>query len=504
MRSKFLAHRFQTAIEALRNRQEKNFLTTLNSTLFTNPSVIQQCKITEILVYAPPILTISGSRQRYGIATIKVTAKIYEQVGGAAERVIATRSVRAVLNQAPYPGSGPIQSCNELSARGNFAAHWGLVTSVGQMDLNSNLDAKVSSGIPWYSPYRIIAQDNNLDGTLQTSTSTATPDDQDHDGTLDFNDWMSGQVEDPWIRFWSETFVLSNGGSITPGCSGADCQPDPWFDGATNTFSLSTTDHSNMVQNVQTDLCPEYEYAIFKSMAQTGNQNSYYYASDGAGTSTFKLNGSGSSVDMVTATSGKTGLFFFDTATNSPPVDADSNGTYDNLTNPVVISGGGFQSGGLIYLNANFASSGSGTVALQRQLIAPAEPYIDTNSNGVYDSDEFFVDLNYPVTAAGNYTVNGMYRVADGYTRQDPSVDAATSGKYSADINFYGIFFTNGAWDAQGNWVYFGSFVTKSGTYGNGNAGTPDVYFDERIAKGTWPPSELGLPKTIITAWMTQ
>src|SRR5262249_1160114 len=165
---------------------EKNYLNTLNSTLFGSfPTPLQQTKVTEILVYGPPMLTISGVRTRYGIATIKVTAKVYEQVGGAAERTIATRSVRAVLNQAPHPASGPIQSCNELQAKGNFAAHWGLVTAVGTMNLNSNLDNKVDSGIPWYNRGRIIARDMNLDGTLQTDLVTATPDDQDHDGTLD-------------------------------------------------------------------------------------------------------------------------------------------------------------------------------------------------------------------------------------------------------------------------------------------------------------------------------
>ena len=68
----------------------------------------------------------------------------------------------------------------------------------------------------------------------------------------------------------------------------------------------------------------------------------------------------------------------------------------------------------------------------------------------------------------------------------------------------YGILFINGAYDAQGNWIYFGSIVTHAGMYGNGGSGTPDIYFDERIAKGTWPPASLGLPKTVVTAWMTQ
>src|SRR5262249_13972032 len=134
---------------------EKNYLNTLNNTLFgAFPTPLQQSKITDILVYGPPMLTIGGVRTRYGIATIKVTAKVFEQVGGTAERAIATRTVTAVLNQAPYPASGPIQSCNTLDARGNFSAHWGLVTSVGTMNLNSNLNNKIDSGIPWYNAGR--------------------------------------------------------------------------------------------------------------------------------------------------------------------------------------------------------------------------------------------------------------------------------------------------------------------------------------------------------------
>lgn len=484
---------------------EKNYLNSLNSSLFgAFPTPLQQSKVTEILVYGPPMLPISGVRTRYGIATVKVTAKVFEQVGGPAERAIASRTVTAVLNQAPYPASGPIQSCAQLDAHGNFAAHWGLVTSVGTMNLNSNLDNKIDSGIPWYNASRIIARDMNLDGTLSTSLVTATPDDQDHDGTLDWDDWVSGpNVEDPWLRFWSEGPILSNSSALTPGCVTSDCQPMPFFQ-PPSTFGTGSTDHSNMIMNISLSLCPTYEYAIFKALSQDGNHNCYYYSSDGPGTSTFKLNGSGASIDAIAATNNKTGLFFFDTTTNSAPVDADANGTYDNLTGDVSISGGGYTTGGLIYLNANFATSGSGSVSAQRQLVAPAEPYIDANANGVYDNDEYFVDLNYPATRTGTYSVNGLGRVIDGDTRQDPAVDAGTAGKWNTDINMYGIMYINGKYDAQGNWIYFGSIVTKNGTYGNGGSGTPDIYFDERIVKGTWPPPELGLPRTIITAWSTQ
>ena len=57
---------------------------------------------------------------------------------------------------------------------------------------------------------------------------------------------------------------------------------------------------------------------------------------------TYKLNGSGASITMKDATDGNKGLYFFDTATNTSPVDADGNGSYDNLSDAVTLSGGGY------------------------------------------------------------------------------------------------------------------------------------------------------------------
>src|SRR5262249_34400207 len=153
--------------------------------------------------------------------------------------------------------------------------------------------------------------------------------------------------------------------------------------------------------------------------------------------------------------------------TNSEPVDADGDGTYDNVTAEVDLSGQGFATGGFVYLNANFRTTGNGNTTL-RQLIAPAEPYVDANGNGKYDPDEWFVDLTYPAVYDGTYGKNGMHRVIDGYTRQDPSVDAGPEGKYDEGINVYGVFYIAGVYDAQGNWLYFGSVVTKTGMTASG------------------------------------
>jgi hypothetical protein len=68
-------------------------------------------------------------------------------------------------------------------------------------------------------------------------------------------------------------------------------------------------------------------------------------------------------------------------------------------------------------------------------------------------------------------------------------------------INWDGVIYTSGTWDATGNGNFFGSIVTRMGV--TGSAGTADVWFDERLIKGQWPPPELTLPRTMVTVWQT-
>jgi len=478
---------------------ETAFLTTLNATLFTNfPAPGQLGRISRIDVYGPPMVSISGTLTRYGIATIKVTAGIYEYVGTASERRIATRVAKAVINEAPYTGpGGPLQSGAGIDQNGNFAPHWGKVTAVTSVDL-ANLPDKVDSGIPWYSRNVMMQRDNNGDGTFGASKVVPYDDydDRDRDGTNDFDDWLAnaGNVEDPWLRFWAEgTFT---GEPCSP--NAINCQPHPYTG---NPSGAGASDHSNLVANVDTPTFPEFNYQLWKNVAQSGAQGVYYYASDGAGSGTYKLAGSGTSVSMRTATDGNAGLFFFDTATNTAPVDADSNGIYDNLADAVSISGGGYSATGFIFMNSDFRTTGNGS-ASNRTIYAPSEPYIDANGNGQYDSTEYFIDLTYPNSVNGTYAKNGFHREADGYTRQIPYSDAAADGHYSVSCNLYGVLYTNGAYNAKGNWIYYGSVVTKEGMV-TGSAGTPDIYFDERLVTGGWPPADMGIPRTIITAWET-
>jgi len=399
---------------------EVAYLATLNATLFSNfPTPGQQGRISRIDVYGPPMISIGGTLTRYGIATIKVTAGVYEFVGTAQERRIATRVAKAVLNEAPYTGpGGPLQSGSGVNATGDFAAHWGKVTSVGNMSLHSNA-GKWGAGMPWYNRSQFIQRDNDGDGsTLDTdaddrvnSSGVATP-----DGTNDFDYWLAhgNSIEDPWLRYWVESSFMNQT------CAGSNCQPFAW----TGAPSGNGVDHSNIFMNVDTSTFPDFNYQLWKNVAQSGAQNVFYYASDGAGTGTYKLNGSGASVSMPTATDGKTGVFFFDTATNTAPVDTNGDNSYDNLSDAVSISGGGYATTGFIFMNSDFRTTGNGS-ASNRTIYAPSEPYIDTNGNGQYDSTEYFLDLTYPNSINGGYAKNGLRRTAEWMRSRPADAQAA-------------------------------------------------------------------------------
>ena len=62
-------------------------------------------------------------RTRYGIATIQVTAVKHRM--GPTSRVIDEQTVRAVLNEIPFPVPvGAIEAAGAIDENGNFGTHW--------------------------------------------------------------------------------------------------------------------------------------------------------------------------------------------------------------------------------------------------------------------------------------------------------------------------------------------------------------------------------------------
>lgn len=450
-------------------------LDTINNTLFPNyPSPFLRGRITRIEIYAPPIVSIGGSATRMGIATVKVTAGVFIHPGTASERQIATRIVKAVVNEIPVPGPvGPLQACSTLAYTGAFDIHWGTGSSMGNANIPTSLDVKCNTGMPYAlnDPFTYI----NGGPTL---ASWATS--------------KNGQsIEDPWFKFVS-------GGAIDE-ATNTNPQPWPW-----NAATPIDAEHSNLFQHTVIN-CPTFDYNLWKSIAQSGMKNNFYFKwVSGAN---FSLDGTGPSTSFETLTDGRVGIMFFDTQDGIQP---DVSGT--NLTPAVSIAGGGWDTAGFLYVNASdFSTTGSGS-GVTRTVIPPGEPF---DGSG-------FVNFDYPSSLTGGYTIRDG--TVNFETFQDPvtgdwyctdaSVCNATTRTpagvpvrdnyglpFQAGISVYGVMYIAGTFTAQGNANYYGSVVAQRGVLDG--AGTPQFYFDERLIKGEWPPKGMNIPRVVVSSWQT-
>jgi hypothetical protein len=151
----------------------KTFLDNLNNLMF--PDTSEAGRITEIRVYAPPIVggtKVNGYYQpnvgdRYGVATVKVIATKFDKKGNA----IAQRAVTEVVTEFPFPGpSGPIQSNASIKTNGSFEVYWGEVSA----QLNLTLKNPVA-GLPWVDAYHRVEFEYGYDSTQPwTPTHTYT------------------------------------------------------------------------------------------------------------------------------------------------------------------------------------------------------------------------------------------------------------------------------------------------------------------------------------------
>jgi len=466
----------------------------LNASLFTDQ--VNTGRIQRIDFYAPPIIIVNGQPQRYGIATVKVTAAKFRNLSKAGStwvttptsRQMAVRVVKMVLNEAPYPGpGGPLQSCSSLSTNGAFAVHWGATTAIMDASISTSetqLKARAPQSVPWAN------QSSYISGT--------------HLDLANANSWYKRRIgttiDDPWFKLLSgSTFNPPLDPNTSPGNL---VQPYPY-----DPNNPLADDNSNLIQHSVVS-CPSFDYHLWKQVAQSGFSNAHYLVWAGAGDS-FRENGVGAAQSFAAWTrSNRGGLYFFDTADGAPP---DPNGA--NLTDEVSLtSADNWHGGGFIFLNAaNLRQTGIASNGVNRVLYPPGEPYVDANGNRAWDPNEQYVNLHYMTTPTGAATVD------PNAAPQTASVVPVTGETFSyttstgrddnglpllKQINWDGVIYTSGTWDAQGNGTFFGSVVTYRGVIG-GTGGTPDIWFDERLIKGLWPPPDLNLPRTMVTVWQT-
>ena len=63
-----------------------------------------------------------------------------------------------------------------------------------------------------------------------------------------------------------------------------------------------------------------------------------------------------------------------------------------------------------------------------------------------------------------------------------------------------GVFYAEGQFGSAGSAHYFGSLMFEKDVVA---AGTPNIWFDEKLIKGAWPPGNFGFPRVYITTYET-
>jgi len=463
----------------------QSHLDTINAALFgVFPAPTLRARIQRIEIYSPPIISIGGVNTRMGIATVKVTGGVVMYPGTAQERQIATRVVKAVVNEMPLPGpGGPIQSCSTIDTGGSLGIHWGPATSATDFSINAAaLNVKAFTGMPYSDndPYSYYSSGGN---TLATWAA--------------FHAAAGDYVDDPWYK------ILAGGALNGIGSPPAPSDTEPWkftYPGDTH------LDHSNLFQNTPTN-CPMFDYNQWKAIAQSGVKNTYYFKH--VSTDTFQLDGVGSAQSFDTWTTGRTGLMFFDTANGKDP----NNGGGGSLS-PAVSVGAAWNSGGIMYLNAADFSTTGNNAGVSRFIVPPGEPW---DASG-------FVNLDYqsgfPSDTGANPGIQ-IISIAQPHTTTNtttgevwctdysicPSTPSGVPVRDNYGLPFYGnvawsgAFYTNGTVHFAGNSVYYGSMVAQGAV--TSATGNTSFYFDERMIKGNWPPKELNLPRVVISSWQT-
>jgi len=450
------------------------YLATLGQTILPGfPGDNLAVGISRIDLFAPPYVRSGSGWSRYGVATVRVVARLVNQ---ATQRVVAEREVRAVISEVPYRGAyGPLHSCADLTLTGTpMTVHWGAVTAVGTMRLNPDL-ADIPRGLPREQP--LIPRGDSL-----------LP-------SIDWNDWAAEvageQVEDPWLRFIAGGDVLAPvvPGNPQPypspwaGWTAGDPAPGPCCDAA-----------SHLYQDQPMAACPSYDYADWKTVATSGEKGVHYFSWDG---SDFREDGIGAGTDSILSlTQGKTGIFFFDTEDGLSPRDDDADGVVDNLVPLDIHPNSDWDFSGVLYMNVR-SFRFEGATGPDYPVRAPGEPYLDADQDAVFDVGEQHLDIDYPTTNA---------------TLFDPATIVASAARdvqgpaVNRRIAFRGLLINQGLFEATGRGSLYGSLIAIGGVTqspADGSEETPDLIFDASL-HDDFPPVNWGLPRVTVTGWVTE
>jgi hypothetical protein len=446
-------------------------MTNLNTYLFGADSPVNG-RITEIKVYAPPMVggTLVGGfwmgGERYGTATIKVTAEKWSAATGG--RRLSSAVVRLVVGEFPLPvPGGPIQTASNASFGGSFDVHWGLQAALGSLNT-----AKTGTPIPYANAFerphfeRGHPTDplNGYDAEVWPVVAGSA-----YDNAPFLSELLSKSFGDPWAENRARGTV-----DICP------C-PTYTYNLAEGSKQLAAFQNqtTTVFPNSRAVTFPTIQYDVWKRIAVQGRgqKGIYYFVYDSASQG-FKRNGQGVAhppaywVNTRAGANLGAGFYFFDTRDGTNP-QLTGGGTNTAVLTPSLSwnssdFNGNFLMRGFIYLNVTqFGTQGAGNSP-------PTLPY---NMPG-----EMYRDIGYRrLTTAGAWADagGGAFFIDRAGNGQWDYQDVNNNGKF--DLVLDGPFNVTSAYAGQS---------TPAGQY------KPRVWSSTRSPACTVPPSSGAVPAT--------
>ena len=485
----------------------KSYLSDLSRTLFGTSldSPGQIARISRIDVYAPPYVSVAGNWSRYGLGTVKVTARVYRlDSDGDEAAVLAEHSVETVLNEIPYgtPVYGPLHACGDLTFGGTLSVHWGAVTASGDILGYDPGVPTIVPGLPRQPP-----PGPRLDRLWVSEPEQA-------DCLLEYTTRVdSADVPDPWLRVVAKGTIVDADEDAHPyppqvglpetvGLFPVRNAVNPCVPGSAS--ALGCCDRSNLFQHHPLVGCPEYDYDFWKTIARSGRSGVHYYVHTGAGL--FKEGGVDESAELTfhAITHGKTGLFFFDTEDQLAPHDDDNDGVPDNLIEAPIAVTGNWQSAGFVFLNADtFLINGPLTPPTDVELRAPGEPFLDEDANRLYDDGEAWINLAYPPTLGDAFVVDALDNTTDdgGANPGGPVRNSTGPVPISSPASFYGILYTSGSVTASGSGIFYGSVICPGRRHPRRSRSGAGLLLGRPHFHGLAPRGPGALPRVAATRW---
>ncbi len=122
------------------------------------------------------------------------------------------------------------------------------------------------------------------------------------------------------------------------------------------------------------------------------------------------------------------------------------------------------------------------------------EPFINLAYPPVNDpTADLFVDFDYEATV--QRTMGGD-RNADSVTDRMTSLRDRKGAQVDLSVIVNGIWYNEGSYNGAGNLPVFGSVLMKAGFTATG---TPDIWFNEAVLLGDWPPPEFKIPRVYVS-----